>query len=210
MSILKRFFGPKEPPPPPRDVMALAAPLKVPALHVVKAEGESTSYLGGTPPWPAGTAWPNRDGAPLTFLACIDLASVQTALPVAWLPTGGRLLFFYDADKQPWGFDPKDRGSWLVTLAAEGASLSTAMAEPLARQPVEFARIDSYPSWERPQVVALHLTDAESELLIDGGDAVFGKAPHHQIGGFPDPVQGDEMELECQLVSNGLYCGDSS
>lgn len=210
MSILKRLFGPKEPPPPPRDVMALAAPLKVPALHVVKAEGESTSYLGGTPPWPAGAAWPNRDGAPLTFLACIDLASVQTALPVAWLPPAGRLLFFYDADKQPWGFDPKDRGSWLVTLAAEGASLSTAPAGPLARQAVAFTRIDSYPSWERPQVVALQLTDAESELLIDGGDAAFGKAPHHQIGGFPDPVQSDEMELECQLVSNGLYCGDSS
>jgi uncharacterized protein YwqG len=34
--------------------------------------------------------------------------------------------------------------------------------------------------------------------------------PHHQVWGFPDPIQGDEMELECQLVSHGLYCGDSS
>jgi uncharacterized protein YwqG len=211
MSILKRLFGPKEPPPPPRDVMALAAPLATPALHLVKAAGESTSYLGGMPPWPADAPWPARDGAPLTFLACIDLASVQAALPVPWLPATRRLLFFYDAEKQPWGFDPKDRGSWVVTLAVDGAPLATAPAgAELARQPLEFRRIDSYPSWERPQVAALGLTDAESEILIDTADAAFGKAPHHQMSGFPDPVQGDEMELECQLVSNGLYCGDSS
>jgi uncharacterized protein YwqG len=30
------------------------------------------------------------------------------------------------------------------------------------------------------------------------------------VSGFPHPIQGDEMELECQLVSHGLYCGDSS
>ena len=211
MSILSRLFGPKEPPPPPRDVMALAAPHATPALQRVKAAGESTSYLGGMPPWPADTPWPGRDGAPLTFLACIDLPSVHAALPVPWLPATGRLLFFYDAEKQPGGFDPKDRGSWVVTMAAEGAPPAPAPAAAArTRQPLEFRRIDSYPSWERPQVAALGLTDAESEILIDTGGAAFGKAPHHQMGGFPDPVQGDEMELECQLVSNGLYCGDSS
>lgn len=212
MGILKRLFGPKEPAPPPRDVMPLAAPLAKPAVHVVKTTGETGSYLGGTPPLPAGSPWPARDGDELTFLACLDLPSLQAAGPVPWLPASGRLLFFYDAEKQPWGFDPKDRGSWAVMLASEGASASgpPATAPALAGHPVRFRRIDSYPSWERPEVSALNLTDAESEILIDASDAVFGKAPHHQVGGFPDPVQGDEMELECQLVSHGLYCGDSS
>jgi uncharacterized protein YwqG len=212
MGILKRLFGPKEPPPPPRDVMSLAAPLARPAVHVVKTAGETGSYLGGTPPLAAGTPWPSRDGAMLTFLACLDLASLQAAAPVPWLPASGRLLFFYDAEKQPWGFDPKDRGSWTVMLASEGAPAAgpPETTPALTRHPVTFRRIDSYPSWERPEVSALNLTDAESEILIDASDAVFGKAPHHQVWGFPDPVQGDEMELECQLVSNGLYCGDSS
>ena len=40
--------------------------------------------------------------------------------------------------------------------------------------------------------------------------AVYGDGPCHQVDGFPSPIQGDEMELECQLVSNGIYCGDSS
>jgi uncharacterized protein YwqG len=212
MGILKRLFGAKEPSPPPRDVMPLAAPLARPAVHVVKTAGETGSYLGGAPPLLAGIPWPSRDSAMLTFLACLDLASLQAAGPMSWLPASGRLLFFYDAEKQPWGFDPKDRGSWSVMLTTEGAPASSppATVPALTRHPVTFRKIDSYPSWERPEVAALNLTDAESEILIDASDAVFGKAPHHQVGGFPDPVQGDEMELECQLVSNGLYCGDSS
>ena len=143
MSILKRLFGPKEPPPPPRDVMALAAPLATPALHLVKAAGESTSYLGGMPPWPADTPWPARDGAPLTFLACIDLAVVEAALPVPWLPATGRLLFFYDAEKQPWGFDPKDRGSWVLTVAAEGVRFHiTRFWDPRMRREI-IAHVDA-------------------------------------------------------------------
>ena len=31
----------------------------------------------------------------------------------------------------------------------------------------------------------------------------------HPIDGYPVTIQGD-MYLECQLVTNGLYCGDSS
>jgi uncharacterized protein YwqG len=46
--------------------------------------------------------------------------------------------------------------------------------------------------------------------LVEATAAAYGNAPRHQIGGFPSTVQGDEMEVECQLVSNGLYCGDSS
>ena len=30
----------------------------------------------------------------------------------------------------------------------------------------------------------------------------------HKLLGYPDPVQ-NEMQTECQLVSNGIYCGDA-
>jgi uncharacterized protein YwqG len=212
MSILKGLFGRKDPPPPPRDVMALALPLARPAVHLVKSTDDTSSYVGGTPPLPDGVAWPSRGGAPLTFLACLDLTSLHAALPVPWLPPSGRLLFFYDADNQPWGFDPKDRGSWAVMLTGDTAAAApVAPAEGgLIRHALSFHAIDTYPSWERPAVVSLQLTDAEAEALIEQRLSVYGESPHHQVWGFPDPIQGDEMELECQLVSHGLYCGDSS
>jgi uncharacterized protein YwqG len=211
MGILKGLFGRKEPPPPPRDVLALAAPLKRPAVLVRTSVDDTRSHFGGTPMLPAGTSWPSRDGAPLTFLACLDLASLHAALPVPWLPASGRLLFFYDAEKQPWGFDPKDRGSFAVVLASgDAATPAASPVTPLTRRNISFGVIGTYPSWERPEVEALRLTDAEAEILIDARLAAYGESPHHQVWGFPDPIQGDEMELECQLVSHGLYCGDSS
>ena len=211
MGILKGLFGRKEPPPPPRDVLALAAPLTRPAIHLLKSADDGPSYFGGAPFLPAGTSWPSRDGAPLTFLACLDLASLHAALRVPWLPPSGRLLFFYDAEKQPWGFDPKDRGSFVVMHAGGDADTpAVPPIPPLARQNVSFGLIESYPSWERPEVASLQLTDAEAEILIDARLAAYGESPHHQVWGFPDPIQGDEMELECQLVTHGLYCGDSS
>jgi hypothetical protein len=212
MSLLKRLFGGKGPPPPPsRDAMALASPLAQGAVHLVKSAGASRSFFGGSPPLPAGAAWPSKGGAPLTFVACLDLVSLQSAAPVAWLPASGRLLFFYDLKNQPWGFDPRDRGGWVVMLAGDGAETPPpAAVTSLTRHAISFHAIDSYPSWERPEVAALGLTDAEAEAFIDARSAAYGGRPAHQVGGFPDPIQGDEMELESQLASNGLYVGDSS
>jgi uncharacterized protein YwqG len=126
------------------------------------------------------------------------------------LPSSGRLLFFYDTEKQPWGFDPKDRGAWAVIRAGdERIPPSAPMGESLRRRHIAFRRINTYPPFERPQVEALALTDAEAESLNDLEDSSYGGSFRHQVGGFPSPVQGDHMELECQLVSNGVYCGGS-
>jgi uncharacterized protein YwqG len=120
-------------------------------------------------------------------------------------------LFFYDTEKQPWGFDPKDRAGWAVILAAEASPLS----EPppaVARVPrhgISLETINTLPSSERPELSTLQLTDDESDSLIDLSSAVYGHEPCHQVGGFPSPIQSDAMELECQLVSNGIYCGDA-
>ncbi len=47
-------------------------------------------------------------------------------------------------------------------------------------------------------------------MLCDVADAPFRGLPKHQVGGFPAVIQGDDMDLDCQLASSGLYCGDSS
>ena len=53
------------------------------------------------------------------------------------------------------------------------------------------------------------LDDDEFETYDEGYYEWPGRISGHQIGGYPRPVQGDNMELECQLASNGVYCGDS-
>jgi uncharacterized protein YwqG len=213
MGIIARLFGRKnDPPPPGRDVAALMAPLARPAVHLLKSADATRSFFGGSPSLPSSATWPSRDGTPLTFLASIDLASLSETLPVPWLPSSGRLLFFYDVDQQPWGFDPKDRGGWAVMLVGDEVT-SPARASGARRLPqlhVSFQKIACYPSWERPDVAALELTDTESDEFIELGLSVYGDSPCHQVGGFPNPIQSDEMELECQLASHGIDVGGPS
>ena len=216
-SVFGRWFGRRRDDTPVRDVAALAAPLAKPAVHIVKTDASSLSHFGGSPSLPPGARWPERDGRPLGFLARLSLPEIHRASPVDWLPETGALLFFYDMEGQPWGFDPRDRGSSAVLLVPD---LPAPVPQPGARagvsslalphRNVAFRRIAVLPSWERDSIRALELSDKESDLLIDLAESVFQGEPKHQVSGFPAPVQGDEMELECQLVSNGLYCGDST
>jgi uncharacterized protein YwqG len=140
------------------------------------------------------------------------LPSLHRALSIDWLPSEGRLLFFYDVESQPWGFDPKDRGSWAVIHIADGAGISSppALTNTTPLRKLSYRAIQSIPSLQRPELAELALTDREEQIFFDIVQARFGKSAAHQVGGYPDPIQGDEMELECQLVSNGIYCGDAS
>lgn len=214
-NLFVRWFGRKRDDSPVRDVAALAAPLAGPAIHVVKTDAPSRSHFGGSPNLPPGMGWPVRNGNRLGFLARLSLAEMRSAHPIEWLPDAGALLFFYDMEAQPWGFDPKDRGSWAVLLVPElPAQVSQvrpgAERHPteLSRRNAEFRRVDVLPSVERHSVESLGLSDAEGDRYCDLADAVFQGDPKHQMAGFPAPIQGDGMELECQLASNGLYCGD--
>jgi uncharacterized protein YwqG len=208
MGFFSRIFGGgNKQPLPLEEVEKRAAPLAIAAVHLVPAPGVSPSYFRGEPVLPAGISWPGKDGKRLSFLASVDLASVADCVPLDWLPRDGRLLFFYDIDAQPWGFDPKDRGGWAV-IHDNGVAVSPSSSGEVPPRFVSPRRVASFPSYERPEICALELTDEQSEALIEISSAVYGDAPRHQIGGFPSPVQGDAMELECQLASNGIYAGE--
>jgi len=214
--MFRRLFGSKGPQDPPRDVEALALPHAAPAVHLVAGAGGSSSHLGGSPALPDGFDWPSRSGAPLAFIARLDLAELRRALPVEWLPPSGSLLFFYDAQKQPWGFDPADRDGWAVlrlpesAVTAGGGGIRAPGGEALPRRGIAFQPVRSLPSSERSAIAALRFSYAEQDAYEALRDRPFGGRPQHQVGGFPSPVQGDGMELECQLASHGLYCGDES
>lgn len=163
---------------------------------------------------PSGFDWPRRDGVALGFLAQIDLAEVARACDFDWLPSSGSLVFFYDIVESPWGYDPAHARSWKVEhVSAGGAPLALPgdidASCVLAERSVAVRRV-LLPPDSGPELEALELSDRELDLLDTHREALFDHGPAHQMGGFPSPIQSDDMELECQLVSSGLYCGNAS
>jgi len=55
------------------------------------------SRLGGVPDLPPGTAWPDRDGVPMEFVAQIRLADLASLPAAARLPQDGSLVFFWNS-----------------------------------------------------------------------------------------------------------------
>jgi uncharacterized protein YwqG len=215
-NIFSRWFGKQGNEAPVRDVALLAAPLAAPAAHIVKTDAPSLSHFGGSPNLPPGRAWPDRNGTRLSFLARLSLAELHRTLPIDWLPEAGALLFFYDLEQQPWGFDPKDRGGWAVLLVpdlpAPSSQPSTAKKTDLVTLRhfnVTFRRVAALPSVDREMVAALNLSEPELDRYWGLAEQPFEGCPQHQVSGFPAPVQGDGMELECQLASHGIYCGET-
>jgi uncharacterized protein YwqG len=154
------------------------------------------SWLGGTPDADAPRG--------LTLLACIDLAGLHRESPVEWLPSGGCLLFYYDVERQAGGFDPNDRSGFEVAWNPEKRTLAHDCVSTV--KGISFRAIDSYPDFDDLADLGLELTDTESEIYSNLRDSVYSSLPEHQLAGWPKSIQGP-MDLECQLVSNGIYCG---
>jgi uncharacterized protein YwqG len=156
----------------------------------------------------------------LSFLACIDCSELPDSSEIDWLPRSGFLLFFYDLKSQPWGFDPADRGgaATVYLSAADVSDVQTAALPPvplrgdevIKKAYVTFTLTKVAPSLENPAVEALHLNDDESDVYAELRESSYGKNPHHQIGGYADPIQNENMGEECQLVTHGIYLGGSS
>ena len=133
------------------------------------------------------------------------------------------LYFFYvAASQETWGFDPDDRGSWRVLyFDAHPDTLVRTDAPPgmdkygiFTPCAVTFSTELVLPPWDSAHIAKLHLTEEER----DSYDSLLGQIADlqstedeliHRLLGYPDEIQGD-MELECQLVSHGIYCGDPS
>lgn len=189
--------------------------LSLPAMQLVRSEGNQFSRIGGVPLVPPGFSWPIWMHEPLAFLAQLDLTEVAAAFVQPWMPATGQLYFFYDKEQSTWGFDPADRGSWKV-IYSDVAIADLRVAEvPVGIGPEHLynnvhltgRKILSRPDCQRLQVDTSQTTNQEFEEVIEMSLAPFGNLPIHQLFGLPIPVQGDHMELECQLASNGIYCG---
>jgi uncharacterized protein YwqG len=159
--------------------------------------------------------WPRYDGRPLSLIAQLDLAAMRAAGGPDWLPSTGRLLFFYELELGAWGFDPKDAGSALVRYEAD---VGDDMSEPddlpadarFDAYPITFVADVSLPSEERLEIDWKTVSAREQGELEAAVEALTPAEPVHQVGGYPLAVQSDGMELECQLVTSGIYVGNSS
>lgn len=198
----------------------------LPAVHIETTTGEpplGASKLGGQPDVPPGFAWPRVPATPdwpawgstpLAFLAQFRLADVAAHNAEDALPHTGMLYLFYEANEQPWGSRPVDRGGWRV-LYAENAGNATPAPSPddlTERFPARAVRFIPTPTllpWEYDEFVRAFgdMSGAEiaryHPLRVDL-DSRHG--PMHQLLGYPHVLQTD-MRGECQLAAHGLNAG---
>jgi Domain of unknown function (DUF1963) len=72
------------------------------------------SKLGGLPDLPDASEWPHRDGAPLSFIAQINVTALPKFEGLDEFPPNTLLSFFYDTANSTWGYDLGDKGGWRV------------------------------------------------------------------------------------------------
>jgi uncharacterized protein YwqG len=185
--------------------------LKRPAVRLYKTDIERKSKFGGKPlVEPKDFIWPLSNGKPMTFLAQLDLSEISNEYQYEWLGSKGLLLFFYDTNEMPWGFDPDDRGMWKVLFQSNPYEFAEFPSEydkeyQIKESFIQPKLVDILPSFEDPSVEKLNLSDDEVDLYFDKIEE--SDEPSHQVGGFPSPIQGNYMELESQLASNGVNVG---
>lgn len=196
-----------------RDVIERIKARARPSVRALHTGQNSRSKLGGIPTVPAGFKWPEWKGVPLQFLCQLDLAELQRAMPLDWLPESGLLAFFYDQEQSTWGFDPADLGSWRVVHFPRDAALAPAnlpQGSVAAGVYSEvFLTLKQQASLPSPEQAGLNYAQISDEAWRLVEEYQFPDEPLHQIAGWPGAIQNDGMELECQLASNGVYIGGS-
>ncbi len=145
--------------------------------------------------------------AALSLLAQVNLAEVPDGTGL--LPENGWLYFFYDAEQQPWGHDPREHlGARVLYFDGNTSDLRRAARPPgahvFAAASVTATLEPTLPRWA--DQVGLALGEPESDVYWDLAEKhLGGPEPHHRLLGWPKQVQGD-MALQCQLVTHAIDC----
>jgi uncharacterized protein YwqG len=167
---------------------------------------------GGKPLGLRGDVWPIGPLGPLSYIGHLDFCEMQVTAPQPHLPDSGRLLLFYDADRQPWGHEPEHSLSCAVRYIPDSDRELVSLPSP-EHLPREFRH---YPLQCRlapslPNEVDLrwpHLEDEARRRLWDYLQLFqLTEYQHpfrrHQSGGYPQWIQQD-ASVEAELVSRGF------
>jgi hypothetical protein len=154
----------------------------------------------------------DRGPRPLHFIAQLALSELPAIYSIN-LPTAGHLLFFYAAEDTPGSYDPAARGAGEVIYVAPGDIPNEVVQQPPGLSVFIPAALDFSAQWTLPAYPNIKSIgpsapafNAYSQLL---NDLYEPSSILHRIGGHSQPVQND-MRLEAQLVTNGIWCGDAS
>jgi uncharacterized protein YwqG len=206
-------------------------------LYLSKADEDEiplgTSKMGGRPDLPTSFSWPietrrpphERDKRfkpdsddkpllPLSFVSQIRLTDVAPLDEEGLLPAKGILYFFYSAEQEVWGFDPRDHSGFKV-LYYNGD-------EPLARTDFpsdlpDLARFNACEINAKKEIslpppvsdwVDFLSFDADCNGNWDAYEQMCDEWPMNKMFGYADNIQG-EQELDCELATNGIYVGDA-
>ncbi|MBP7861623.1 DUF1963 domain-containing protein [bacterium] len=172
------------------------------------------SRMGGILPdvphsfeWPS---WKNKDTGEqqyLDFIAQFNLKDLAGLEANRYLPAEGMLYFFYVIEDGPWGFDPKDSGCSKVIYCPEPAHLLERRIPPKSMEKTSACSMSFSEIWTIKDT--LHEIDTQGDDTEDIFDLIYEISVdgiEHHLFGNPNTVQGD-MQEECQLVTNGIYCG---
>jgi len=174
------------------------------------------SKIGGKPDLPKNTQWFHNKttNKPMSFIAQINFADVKPFDIDNKLPEKGILYLFYDLEEMPWGYDPKDTvGKEVFYFDGDIADLERRETPDNIEDENVFmpASLMFKNEMEIPDAWSslskFELSEEEHDRyweIKEEFDDVQNK-----ILGHSNVIQ-NGMELECELVTNGLYCGNSS
>lgn len=175
------------------------------------------SKLGGEPDLPVGMEWPTRpayanpdntplpeiaaEDSPLHLIAQINLKDVAAAGCDLPLPDSGLLLFFYDAEVQPWGMYPEDAVGWRVIYVA-GETATERHPSPFDLclvQSIQLNPSEDLPvaDWMEEQLQDEKFNDEFDKLQDDDFDRMWPDG--HAFGGWPHSIQ-HPVEFDCELI----------
>ncbi|HEX6798786.1 MAG TPA: YwqG family protein [Ktedonobacterales bacterium] len=166
-----------------------------------------SSKLGGQPDLPPGIDWPVWKGTPLAFLGQFRLPELSEFDVDGSLPGDGLLYFFYEAESQPWGGVPDDRGGWQVFYHTGSAdalyrhNLPTTLPQysQLAPHHIGYEVVVTVPDLDVIEQEAGLSEDEVTEYFRLESEA---NKYTHQLLGHPASIQGP-MHLWCELCSGG-------
>ena len=181
-----------------------------------------TSKFGGNPDVPIDFEWfyyvgedfnGEKKKRPLSFLAQINCEEVKQYDEDGLLPSKGMLYFFYELATMRWGFDPQDKGCAKVyyfdgdvtQLIRTNCPDSLEDEFKLPEIKIGFSKKYDLPDYE--EFTELH--DFGNWDEYDEAKVMKGYEQEETISkllGYADLIQGG-MLLECEQVTNGIYCG---
>ncbi|MCD4657108.1 MAG: DUF1963 domain-containing protein [Planctomycetes bacterium] len=189
--------------------------IRKPTIVLSKTYRKTFSRLAGLPMLPDNIEWPKWNNKPMEFLCQLDLSEIPNDCERNALPKNGLLHVFYNED-QAWGIDSKDKDGWKVIYSERLNEECKLRNEPdglikekeYKEKSVFFRPMLTFPDWTDERILSLGFNEQQNEDYSNLTYNLFQEQPKHQLFGYPEVLQNNTLELECDIFTNGLTWDD--